>query len=193
MKDMGKGNIYQICKKIRMNGIIAGVALLGLWAVLYFILSRGSFIDMFYGINRIYLIFFVMGIGFIVVNGFLLLIGFDKRQIKNKVAEQGIYLEQFEANLNEGIAFSRKGSGDVFFISTQYGLLRSYGCWIVIRTKNIMKMGIDKVDQGKVVVERIHCLMKDGNVYTMAIPNALAMQAAEYLKESIQSGTVAVN
>ncbi|MGN0438361.1 MAG: hypothetical protein ACI4F4_07525 [Lachnospiraceae bacterium] len=193
MKDMGKGDIYQICKKVRMNGIFAGVVVTVIWALLYFVLVRGSFVDIFYGINRVYLLIFIVGIGFIVVNGFCLLINLDKKQIQNQVAEQGIYLEQFESNLDEGVAFCQKGGSDVFFISSQYGLLRSRGVWKVIRTENIMKLGVDRIERGQVVVERAHCLMRDGNVYTVSIPNALAMQAVEFLKMTMNSGIVTDN
>lgn len=193
MKDMGKGNIYQVCKKVRMNGIFGGIAMLFVWVVLYYFMSPGKFVDMFYGINRIYLLFFVVGIGLIVVNGFFLLFGLDKKRIRKLVAEKGIYLEQFEANLDEGTVFCQKLGRDIFFISTQFGLLRERGRWVVIRTQDIMKMGIDSVQNGKTTIERLHCLMKDGSVYTMAMPAALAAQAADFLKKTVTSESVITN
>ena len=193
MKDMGKGNIYQVCKKVRMNGIFGGIAMLFVWVVLYYFMSPGNFVDMFYGINRIYLLFFVAGIGLIAVNGFFLLFGLDKKRIRKLVAEKGIYLEQFEANLDEGTVFCQKLGRDIFFISTQFGLLRERGRWVVIRTQDIMKMGIDSVQNGKTTIERLHCLMKDGSVYTMAMPAALAAQAADFLKKTVTSESVITN
>lgn len=193
MKDMGKGNIYQICKKIRMNGIYAGIVVIGIWALLYFVLTGGSFVDMFYGINRVYLLIFIVGIGMVLLNGFCILFKLDKKQIQNQVLEQGIYLEQFEKNLDDGIAFCQKGGSDVFFISSQFGLLRTQGLWKVIRTEQIMKLGVDRIQRGQVAVERLHCLMKDGNVYTVSIPNVLAMQAAEFLKGTMTSEVVSNN
>ena len=193
MKDMGKGDIYQICKKIRMNGIYAGIVVIGIWALLYFVLTGGNFVDMFYGINRVYLLIFIVGIGMVLLNGFCILLKLDKKQIQNQVLEQGIYLEQFEKNLDDGIAFCQKGGSDVFFISNQFGLLRTQGLWKVIRTQQIMKLGVDQIQRGQVAVERLHCLMKDGNVYTVSIPNVLAMQAAEFLKGTMTSQVVSNN
>lgn len=189
MKDMGKGDIYKICKKIRMNGVYVGIFVIVFWALLYFVLTKGSFDDMFYGINRLYLIIFLLGIGFVVVNTFCILIKWDKRIIQKAVSEQGIYLEQFERNMDDGIAFCQKGGSDVFFISSQYGIVRTHGCWNVIRTENIMKLGVDRLDHGQVVIERMHCLMKDGTVYTVALPIRLAMTAAEYLKGTLTGKT----
>ena len=129
----------------------------------------------------------------IAVNGFFLLFGLDKKRIRKLVAEKGIYLEQFEANLDEGTVFCQKLGRDIFFISTQFGLLRERGRWVVIRTQDIMKMGIDSVQNGKTTIERLHCLMKDGSVYTMAMPAALAAQAADFLKKTVTSESVITN
>ncbi|MGN0495895.1 MAG: hypothetical protein ACI4GW_06685 [Lachnospiraceae bacterium] len=190
MKDMGKGNIYQICKKIRMNGIVFGIALIVIWALLYLVLSGGSFTDIFYGVNRVYLFVFLVGIGLVVVNVFCILTRWDKRIIQKLALEQGIFLDQLERNMDDGIAFCQKGGSDIFFISSQFSIVRSHGFWQIIRTENIMKLGVDRMERGQVVIERMHCLMKDGTVYTVAIPNRLAMVAAEYLKGTLTSGTV---
>lgn len=184
-KDIG---IYQICKLLRINGIIVGIIVIALWALLYIVFTHGNFVDMFYGVNRVYLPILIWGIGFVVINGFCLLIKLDKRQIQNQVAKQGINLEQFESNLDEGIALCQKVASDVFFISNQFGLLRTRRFWKVIRTEDIMKLGVDRVERGKITIERLHCLMKDGNIYTVSVPNETATQAAKYLKKTISAG-----
>ncbi len=187
MKDMGKGNIYQVCKIIRMQGIKAGLVVIGIWALLYLVLMRGNFVDMFYGINRIYLIILALGIGYVLVNGICMLFQVDKIKIQKLVAEQGIMLAQYENNLDEGIAFYQKGSSDLFFISNQYGLIRSHGAYHVIRTDNIMKLGIDQMNNGQVQIQHMHCLMKDGAIYSFVLSNQAAYSVAEYMKRNMKA------
>lgn len=132
-----------------------------------------------------YLLIFIAGIGTVVINVICLLLQTDRRKIQQLVVNQGIMLDQFENNLDEGIAFRQKNSADLFFISNQYGLVRSNGRYHVIRTGHIMKLGIDKVQTGQIQTERMHCLMKDGTVYTVAMANQTAMNIAEYIKATL--------
>jgi len=184
---MNNKDIYEICKSIRKYGIVAGVVVIAFGFLLYSVLLNGELEDLFYGINRVYLIFPIMGIALIVYHVFGLLFNVDKRKIKYLAENQGIMMHQFEMDLRRGNVFYQKGSGDVLCISDQYGLIRSKGAYHVIRTKDIMKLGIDTVNVGQTTQERMNCLMRDGSVYPLIMKHSIAMQAASFLTNISQN------
>lgn len=180
-------NIYGVCTQVRKSGMTAGVILTAVWAALYFLLLDGNFEDLFYGINRIHLLVFAIGIGYVLLNVFCIITGFDKRNIRKQVSAMGISLEQFENNMSKGCVYSKAGASDVFVLSSVYCLFRSNGFFHVIRTDDIMKLGVDVFGNGKNRTERMHCLTRDGNVYTIDMPIEKTMELTGNLCELLQT------
>ncbi|MDO5154782.1 MAG: hypothetical protein Q4D51_02350 [Eubacteriales bacterium] len=181
-----QGDIYLAYRIMRKRAVMT----MGIIAVLSLLLfpliggtEKDAWMNLFYGINRIYLLLIAAFWSVFVVELYRYITKWDKRKIQQQLRRLGIDRYTFEQKMDTGRFFFPKGKTDSIFVSKDYSIIGGHGRYAVVRTIDILKLGVDTVNRGQVVEHRMHCLMRNGKVYSLNLPEVYANEVAKYLME----------
>lgn len=184
--DVENGNIYKVYSNMRKKLTFQ----LGIAALLFLCIFGGinpaEWINLFYGINRMYLIIIIVVWVMFLVQVYCYVTKWDKRQIQEELQLQGIPKELFEENMNQGRFFFQTGRADNMFVSSQYCIISSHGRYSIVRSEDIYKLGVDTFKNGNITAHRLNCLMRNGKKYTLYMKVTQSVEIAKYLKDALQ-------
>jgi hypothetical protein len=183
------GSIYQAYDIIRKR-MITQTGVLSVLSFLLFPLigsvNPQQWINLFYGTNRLYLLIIVIIWVMFISQIYCFVSKWDKRQIEKQLELLAIPKELFEAAMEKGRIFMRKGHTDSMFVSGEYCIIGGRGQYRVVRSQDIYKLGITSVTVGNRknnhTEYRLNCLMRNGTKYTLSMPQEQALEVASYLK-----------
>ena len=187
---MNQQNIYQVYRHIRRRNIvfigIVGIVVAGR-IPLFFMCSwrEGDWLELFNERNWIYLILVIVLLIALLVELYYYVSCWDKRQIRKQIMMMGIFREQFEEAMSNGRFFAFNAGSNTMYVSGDYCIMGVRGKYHVVRSRNILKLGLESISAGKQSAYRLHCLMRNGEKYTLYMKRMQAIEIAQYLKEAL--------
>lgn len=184
---MNQQNIYQVYRHIRERNI-AFVGVLAIVELLIFpslLRTEEGRLNFLYGSNWMYLMLVIVLWIALLVQLYYYVSCWDKRQIQKQVMMMGIFREQFEEVMSNGRFFAYKASSNTMYVSGEYCIIGERGKYHVVRSRNILKLGLETVAVGKQTAYRLHCLMRNGEKYTLYMKRMQAIEIAQYLKDAL--------
>lgn len=184
---MNQQNIYQVYRHIRERniaffGVLAIVELLTFPSL---VRTEEGRLDFFYGSNWTYLMLVIVLWIALLVELYYYISCWDKRQIQKQVMLMGVSKELFEEAMGNGRFFAYKASTNTIYVSGEYCIIGGRGKYHVVRSRNILKLGLESVSVGKQTAYRLHCLMRNGEKYTVYMKRMQAIEIAQYLKDAL--------
>ncbi len=182
--EVNTGNIYEAYDIIRKKSVGRCAVLAGLSLILFPLIGGirpEDWLNLFYGINIMYLFIILAMWAMFLSQVYCMVTKWDKRQIEKQLILQGINKDIFEENMDKGRIFFQNGT-DSMFVSSEYCIIAGRGRYSVVRSRDIYKLGIDTVSNGKVNMPRLMCLMRNGKKYTLMLRQSVSLEIAEYLK-----------
>ncbi len=184
----GYTSVFDVYHKIRSKETLKSLACLVIGIILFAIVfgfKDGSWKDIFYGINRAFLLIGILFIVYFLYNVILYIFRVDTIRIKRLIRSYPGNHMVILNNLEAGKIYS-SGTADTFLVSTNYCLFYSVGRYHLVRTGDIKKLGYDVKYVNKHKKEILICLLKNGERYEMYINRMQAMEIADYMKKNDQ-------
>ena len=184
---MNQKNIYQVYHHIRGRNIVfvCGLGLVELMMLPSLLRTEEGGLDFSYGSNWRYLPLVIVLLIVLLVQLYCYVSCWDKRQIQKQVMMMGVFREQFEEAMSNGRFFAFNAGSNTMYVSGEYCIIGGRGKYHVVRSKNILKLGLESVSVGKKTAYRLHCLMRNGEKYTVYMKRIQAIEIAQYLKDAL--------
>lgn len=170
---MGQSTIYQNYDHIRRREVIR-----------FGVIAAFAFLNIFISPYPLLQVFCVLIVLLFLVQVYRYLSHWDRRIIEKQLRVQGVSSELFENALKQGRFFSYKRNTDTIFVSGEYCVIGSREKYYIVRSGDILKLGLETISSGRYKAYRLNCLMRSGEKYSLFMGKLEAVEIAEYLKEA---------